>query len=162
MYKLMKSVIVILIILISSGCSETSFLDISIPENSVDQYEGHPYSSFSKQTSFSYSSEYPNIDMIKSIEGLLSEDWIRCSYGNDEWQDFADISAEKHKYIFQRIHVWKTEKNDRQIFITLRYEDPLTNKDVTKPLNNSQLVSVIESVRPWWLIWGNFNELCEN
>lgn len=151
-------------LLMSAGCSEISWLDLTIPEEATIKYQGHPFSSYSRQTSLEYLREYPDISIITNIEKLLKlkRGWVNCSYGGKGWQDFHDLSGEKPKYIFQRLKVWKTENNERQIFVSLRYYVDQPKGTPKTPLNNVQSVTIIESVKPWYQFWEYSDDICES
>ncbi len=151
-------------LLMSAGCTETSWLDITIPDEATKKYQGHPFSSFSRQTSIEYKKEYPDVSIITNIEEALNlkKGWVECSYGGEDWDDFHDLSVEKPRYIFQRLKVWKTEDNDRQIFVSLRYYVDEPKGTPKMPLNSLQFVTIIESVKPWYHFWEYSDDICES
>ena len=144
------------------GCSEPVWLDIEIPIGSKNKYQDQPFTKFSKQTSFTHTENYPEISIIENIQSSLNSNWEKCTYGRNEWQKFRDISKEKPKYVFQRITTWRSKEKDRLLFVSLRYEYSLLNnqKEPNIPEDNTQQVAIVESYKPWWAIWENFDDLC--
>ena len=158
----MKIIFLIFILSLIQGCSEPVWLNIEIPTGATNKYQDQPFTKFSRQTSFTHKENYPEISMIENIQNSFSSNWEKCTYGENEWQNFEDISSGKSKYIFQRITTWRTKEKDRLLFVVLKYEYSLLNKKAPKvPLNNIQEVSIVESYKPWWAIGEDFNELCQ-
>ena len=159
-----KKSILLCIFLVNSGCTDSSWLDIHIPVEASNQYQDYPFSKYSRQTSFEHKVSYPDVSVITSIENQLGEEWVSCSYGGGDWQNFADSSGKEPKYIFQRLKLWKTKNNDRQLFLSLRYNIYKVYKPrnaPSKPIDNLQAVTIIESVKPWWNIWEYSDDLCD-
>lgn len=142
-----------------TGCEQQEWLSIDIPDLATNKYDGHPFSEYSKQTSYVHKSAYPNDTALIKIENNLLEEWQSCDYEESDWQDFEDISGATPKHIHQKIKTWKKNSN-HLIFVTLRYESSSCNCCECKPDTDNQNVIVIEHQMPWWLFWENVDALC--
>ena len=156
----MRKITLLCLTILVSGCTEKKWLDFQIPIEAKEQYQGHPFSKFQRQTSFTHFKEYPDTFVLSEVRELLSSDWERCEYGGNKWSSFQDATSKPVKKVFQRIQTWRTKDKNQLVFVTLRYQHDSKNVS-SDPENNSQIVNIIEEIKPWWAFWENFNEFCE-
>jgi len=144
-----------------AGCSDSEWLSIEMPDTATDQYQGHPVSDYSRQISYTHTKKHPDESVIGGIEATLGKEWNRCKYGNGIWQDFEDRAGDKPRHVFQRIQTWRTEDESRLLFIALQHETEPCKSSACSAGDSKQSVSIIEHVRPFWLFWEKFDDLCE-
>ena len=157
----MRNFCFLLITLTMVGCSDSEWLSIEMPDTAIDQYQGHPFSDYSRQTSYTHTKKYPDESVIKGIGATLGKEWNRCKYGHGIWHDFEDRAGDKPRHVYQRIQTWRTEDERRLLFIALRHETEPCKSSACSAGDSKQSVSIIEHGRPLWLFWENFDELCE-
>jgi hypothetical protein len=156
----MRLVIHIFCVLLLAGCSEKEWLDIQMPVDALNQYQGYSSTQYSRQTSYIHEKTYPDESVILDIRDVINSGWEQCTYGGDDWQDFEDLSGEMPRHLYQRIKTWRTPDKRRLLFVSLHYETGSCENRKCEPEDNKQHVAIVEHNLPWWLFWESFDGLC--